>query len=218
MNKTPEVCQYISDQFFDVLRDLKTLELGPMGGHFTDKILEKTPEVVCVESDQSYCEQLERYLPKKQIVCGDFTEYLRTKNHFGAVVAFGVTYHLVDPIGFFENIVNNINPKYILVDTIHQPHKHQQADAPWPDSQDELLIEDEISNNLGMRQVKKEWKSSNLVSVPGMSVVDRILTNLNYRKIKEKRMSKEEWHGWQPGIFKDGFEIAVFKKEVDETI
>ena len=215
MNKTTEVCQYISDHFFDVLKGLKTLELGPLDGHFTNKILEKTSEVVCVELDQSHCEELKRYLPEEQIVCGDFTEYLRTKNHFRAVVAFGVTYHLIDPIGFFENIVNNISPKYILVDTLHLYHKEWQAEELWPDFQNELIIEDEIPNNLGMRQVKKEWKSCNLVAIPTMATVERILTNLNYQKIKEKRMIKEEWRGWQPGIFKDGFEIAVFEKEVE---
>ena len=197
-NKTKEVCQYISDEFFDILKDLKTLELGPMDGWFTEKLFEKTKNITCVELEKRACDILNSKFPTLTIIEDDFNEYLRIKNQFEAVVALGVTYHLHDPIGFFENLVNNIGPEYILVDAIHQDV--------------ELTIDHEQPNISGMRQLKRDQKSSNLVLVFSMSLIERILNNLGYQKIREKGLTPNEWKMWSPNIFKDGFRVAVFER------
>lgn len=86
----------------------RVLELGPLEGGHTAMLDQAGAEVLAIESNsQAFlkCLVVKELLDlrRSRFVRGDFTEYLRGRDHtFDLLLASGVLYHMVDPVGLLE--------------------------------------------------------------------------------------------------------------------
>ena len=192
-------CKKISDITFPILKDLKVLELGPMGGtHFTTNLLGYTSDVTVVEFDLFAVNYLKRKFPTVKIINKDFNECLPYVGEFDAVVIYGVLYHSHAPLKIMEDIANFVKPKFILLENV--------VGLEFKDSVD---IWKETPNLHGKRFSDK--KTCNLVINLGQSYYDFALGNLGYEKIDEFDVAKDEYLMSTPGELKKPAYYSTWK-------
>jgi SAM-dependent methyltransferase len=162
----------ISRNTFPILRDLKTLELGPQNGSmFTQYLLEYTNNVTAIELNQVVADNLASNYPCVNIIVDDFNECLRTIGEFEAVIVYGVLYHSHVPLKILEDIANFVKPKYILLENLMGSN-----------SGDTIYIDYEEPNINGMRFTKLK-KRCNIVLSLGQNIFNRAMTNLGYTQV-----------------------------------
>lgn len=124
MEQHPNWNQYskvLSEKCLDcILPEHRVLEVGAHTGAFTKLILDKNPVLVELsEPDPEAAAVLatkfaNRVIVKQQSIFDLIPHY--QPESFDVVVAFGVLYHWSSPFEFLEQVVNNIQPRYICLD------------------------------------------------------------------------------------------------------
>jgi hypothetical protein len=169
-----ERCRRISNRTFPVIKDLKTLELGPQdGSHFTQHLIKYTDDVTVIELDELAANKLKLNYPIVNVIKDDFNECLRSVGRFDAVILYGVLYHSHVTLKILEDIANFINPTYVLLENIGGSASYYASNN--------VAVTPEESNLLGMRSTK--IKSCNLVLCFGQEVFDTAMTNLGYVQV-----------------------------------
>jgi SAM-dependent methyltransferase len=183
-------CRSIGDRNFPVLRDLKTLELGPQDGTwFTKHLLNYTQDVAVIELNELAADELKRLYPVVNVIKDDFNECLRSVGEFDAVVVYGVLYHSHVPLKILEDIANYVKPKYILLENILGAK-----------SSNTVTVEIEEPNVVGMRFSK--MKSCNIVLSLGQDIYNTALINLDYIQVDEFDVNKQDDLMGTPGELK----------------
>jgi SAM-dependent methyltransferase len=156
------------DSCFDICRDKKVLELGPLHGGHTKLIAKQNPKYLeVIEPDPQNIVELQKISEIDKIVCGDAVMELMAPKHFDVVVCFGLLYHLHSPLHLLEMIVNNCGPKYLMLDCV------------FTDSHISVLPE--YVNQLGARQIPKNWKSCNVNIVLPFWTYQQCLEQMGYK-------------------------------------
>jgi hypothetical protein len=89
---------------------LKVLELGPLEGGHTYMMTQRGAEVVAIEANVRAwlrCLIVKQAVPISgaTFLLGDFNKYFKTnRRRFDFILASGVLYHMVDPIGLLERL------------------------------------------------------------------------------------------------------------------
>ena len=166
-------CLGISNRTFPILKDLKTLELGPQDGTwFTQHLLNYTQDVTVIELNDWMADKLKEIYPMVNVIKDDFNECLRSVGEFDAVIVYGVLYHSHVPLKILEDIANFVKPKYILLENILGAK-----------SSNTVTAEIEEANKAGMRFNK--MKSCNIVLSFGQDVYTTAMTSLGYIQIDD---------------------------------
>jgi SAM-dependent methyltransferase len=168
---------YIANNYLLCAKDQSVLEIGPATGWFTHALQEVgVKDLTLVESFDPFFAELEHKFSKEpnlSLVKDDVFQFLMQKSTFDVVVALGVIYHFSDPIGFLERIVNQCNPKYIVLD-----------------SPDGVLAVVEEPGKPGDRQVSNGYISSNLTITVPVNVQKQAMYNLGYTLVKDEDLSR----------------------------
>jgi hypothetical protein len=183
-NSAEIICKTIVEQLTEFITG-KILEIGPLDGRFTEQFLQYTNNISVVEYDSGLCNVLrEKFLGNITIYEEDAHLFLsRTNTHYDTVVLFGFLYHSHAPLAIVEDMVNNISPKYILLET-------------W-DMNCPVAIKEELINITGWRWAHK--KHCGLSITINDFYYEKALDILGYRLIKKFRSE-------------DLIECASFKK------
>ena len=170
---TPEWIQYIEEthSYFDLCANKTVLEIAPNMGTHT-QIIESNgaKNITLVEFNDYAISFLNRTQRKHTIVKDDIFNYLQTKREFDVVVCCGLLYHLHSPLYLLELIANMVDPEYLYIETYTAP---------------DLIFNDELDNNYGMRQIKQGYKSVGLSLLLTEEVLLRSIKNLGYTLIQE---------------------------------
>ena len=197
-NQVNIVCNFVAEKTFSLLKDLKTLELGPLDGWFTEQLLKYTSDVTVIELGKGVCELLsEKFNDQVKIIDDDFHYAITNVGVFDAVVMFGVLYHSVSPFKLIEDTVNFCKPKYILLD------------CGGSDPNQPLLWGVEHSKQKGSRQYRN--RSSGIVIDPGISSIKTAMSNLEYQLTEQIDLTETELSQIPNWDFKQGFKVLVFK-------
>ena len=153
--------------FLDVCTDKNVLEIGPLHGYHTS-IIEKTnpKSVTLVEPNSDVIEELKNNFPNYNVIKEDIFDFVETPQLFDVVVCFGVLYHFHSPIHLLEKIVNNFNPKIILIESL------------FLNDDNIARISDEDDNKKGSRIFN--GKSAKIHIVYNTNVIIRAMINLGY--------------------------------------
>lgn len=186
-----QYAKVLSEKCLDcILPEHRVLEVGAHTGAFTKLILDKNPSFVeLVEPDPTASAILSgkfgnRVSLKEDSIFNLLPHY--TSGSFDVVVAFGVLYHWSSPFDFLEQIVNNIQPKYICLDN--------------PDN-DSIIAKHEDLNIPGNLYTKKRAVGISLHLPP--ELVTQAMANLGYRQLLKRQMgyfqvpSKEQSWIWK---------------------
>ena len=115
-----KLLDFVSDNYFDCITNNSILEIGPGGGCYTSKILEKNPKfLTCVDAYEPFVKGLTDNFGHHEnftAIYQDITNYLTEPKYFDVVICFGVLYHLASPVDVYERIFNYCKPKYFIVD------------------------------------------------------------------------------------------------------
>jgi len=186
-----QYAKVVRDKCFDcILPEHRVLEIGAHTGAFSKLILEKTPAFVeLVEPDPCTVKQLSQ-LCNDQVVLRNKSIFdllpTYSKNDFDVVVAFGVLYHWSSPFEFLEQVVNNIQPRYICLDN--------------PDN-DQIVAKHEDLNISGNLFTDKRAVGISLHLPPAL--ITQAMENLGYKQILKRQMgyfqvpSKEQSWIWK---------------------
>ena len=152
----------------------KLLEIGPNQGRLTC-VLKLKADVEVVEYDKLMCELLRNYFGDSiKIYQEDVHEFLLIPrlNYYETVVIFGFLYHSHAPLDVLERVVNNLDPKHIILET---------WDLGVP-----VLLKPEIENITGNRFVYK--KNCGLVITINADYYCLAMKNLGYTLVKKFRI------------------------------
>lgn len=194
-----ERCRVISHKTFPVLKDLKTLELGPQDGTwFTKHLLNYTSNITVIELNKVMARFLAAKFPTVNVVIDDFNECLRSIGEFDAVVAYGVLYHSHMPLKILEDIANFVKPKYILLENLLGAN-----------SGDMIIGSIEEPNICGMRFTK--MKSCNIVLSFGQNYFDTAMTSLGYTQVDKFDVAQHHESMSSPGRIKKSAYYTIWK-------
>ena len=172
-----EYLSFLETDCFAVCKDQTVLEIGPLSGYHSKRIVENNPknfEVIETYEDLA-THELAEINGIDNIIVDDALLVLSMPRPYDVVVCFGVLYHLHSPIHLLELIVNHCRPKYILLDSTGE------FDADMPEGSP---FYDENVNELGSRQVRSNFKFSGLkIMCPG-SVIQLAMDRLGYKLVK----------------------------------
>lgn len=170
---TPEWIQYNEEihPYFDLCANKTVLEIAPFAGTHT-KIIEShgAKNITLVDFNDYAISILNKTHHKHTIIKDDIFNYLQTKREFDVVVCCGLLYHLHSPLYLLELIANMIDPEYLYIETYTAP---------------DLQVNEELDNDLGMRQIKQGYKSVGLSLLLTEEVLLRSIKNLGYTLIQE---------------------------------
>jgi SAM-dependent methyltransferase len=113
----PRIC-WASEQFGG-LSGMRILELGPLeGGHSYQMEQLGASAIIAIEANtRAYLKTLvvkEIYgLKALRVLCGDFREFLSTDEHFDAVFASGVLYHMTDPFDLLRQMASRADRLFL---------------------------------------------------------------------------------------------------------
>lgn len=117
------------DQYYEVIRpyyqvcaEKSVLEIGPFTGQITDLYCNIASSIELVEPNAIALSALQQAFPAATIVWSDIFSYLKKPKEFDVVVCQGVLYHLHSPIQLLEQLINEVKPKYMLLDTASNDH------------------------------------------------------------------------------------------------
>ena len=132
-----------SRDIFSICENKTVLEIGPFSGWHTALITSYNPKHLTVvepniESQKVLCDQF----PHASVIVDDIYYFLEKYFNADVVVCCGVLYHLHSPIYLLEQIVNKVNPKYIILETFDEI---QDSEAKLIDSISCTLIKEELN-------------------------------------------------------------------------
>lgn len=108
--------------YFQVCADSSVLEIGPFNGIVTNLYYDIADTIDLVEPNSQALPILQNSFPNATLVWDDIFTYLKAPQTFDVVVCLGVLYHLHSPIQLLEQLVNDVQPSYILLDTSSSEH------------------------------------------------------------------------------------------------
>jgi SAM-dependent methyltransferase len=174
-----DILEFISNRCFTVLKDKTVLELGPQNGtYFTPFIEQVATSVTCIEFNPIQCgyfKNLYANNPKVKLLQDDFHDAVNYVGYHDAVVLFGVLYHSPAPLKIIEDIVNNIAPKIILLES-------------WNNKEPTILMTEEINVD-GNRQSRK--KTCGFALTHSAEIYISALKSLGYQLIEKFELNDE---------------------------
>jgi hypothetical protein len=161
---------YIYD-VFPCVKEKTVLEIGPFYGNITDLYHYFSPAAITlVEPNQHAAEFLNNdQYNNATVVCDDINFYLRSPRPHDIVVCFGVLYHMHSPLHLLELIVNNVNPKLLLLETTGVDIQ--------PNSASMILEENNIPGN---RYTNSDWKYCGYAMAVAKDVIIKAMMTLGY--------------------------------------
>lgn len=181
--------------YFSLCKGQSVLEIGPHEGIHTKLIAQQQPKYLELiepyERTATYC----RSLPGVDNLISDDVFFVLKDNHpMDVVVCCGVLYHLHSPLYLLELIVNNCNPKHIVLDCVEDQQNIQ------------FLIEED--NIIGNRQLIGDWRSAGFNLVAPFEIIEQAMKNMGYSLIKKYKFGLEmEFKN------KSNFWVAVWEQQ-----
>jgi len=181
-----------AEKYFDVVRseffncissESNVLEIGPFDGWFSELILQKNPNTLClVEPNKISANNLKKKFHDNSRVSifensiFDCIDQFTLKQ-FDVIIIFGLMYHLASPFDLLEKVVNKLSPKYICIDNPSG-------------TTEQISLTPEIVNEPGNRfdQNKTVGFSINLPE----KVLVQAMNNLNYKCVHHRYMAEFE--------------------------
>ena len=190
-----EYLDFVQKEYFAECKDQTVLEIGPNDAAHTRLILNESPTNLTVIEPNVSCNDILKECNVDQIINDDANLYLtKNKKEYDVVVCCGVLYHLHSPLYLLELIVNQCNPKKIILDcTIDQKNIS-------------FLVEED--NLPGNRFTVNQWKSSRFNLIAPFDIITKSMYNMGYRLIKKDMIKNTEWKS------KDSVWIALWEKIV----
>ena len=173
--KPEEWINYLKDSYpyFDLCANKNVLELAPFCGTHTQLIESHgAKSITMVELNEIGITQLQFHYPKHTIVNDDVFNYLQTKRKFDVVVCCGLLYHLHSPLYLLELIANMVDPEFLYIETYTSP---------------ELCFREESDNDMGMRHLIPNHKSTKLSLLLPEDILLLAIKNLGYKLITETK-------------------------------
>jgi SAM-dependent methyltransferase len=167
---------------FKVTKDATVLEVGPGPGWHTDMILSYQPkELICVEPDLDREVHLSDWFTTAKLVNADIFDYLNgDKKPADVVVACGVIYHFHNPFQFLELIVNKVNPKHLILESVIDEHSYN--------------IATERVNDQAQRIIKGNYKTVNYCFVVGTKYIIQAMKDLGYLLVVKHNFDEKHNH------------------------
>ena len=183
--------QLISGNFEDVT-DKSVLEIGPFDGYHTDLMnVFGVKNITLIEPNSNACEYLKNNFDqsKHTVINDDIFNYLETDRtgQFDVVVCCGVLYHLHSPIYLLEQIVNKVNPKHLIIETLDSK---ERSDCPYNNLT--YNFQPEIMNVPGNRYILNNNKSVQLNLSASMNLFEYCMGEMGYKIIKKTKMFELE--------------------------
>lgn len=188
-----EYLDFVQQDYFSYCKDQSVLEIGPNNGDHTQLIVKEFPKSLDVIEADSTCKQHLEKFNINNIIIDDAQHYLlENKKEYDVVVCCGVLYHLHNPLTMLEIIVNQCDPKYVILDCV----RDQKSLA--------FLVEED--NNSGMRFLRPKWKSAGFNLVAPFDIVNKSMYNMQYNLIKENTIFNSQWKS------KDDIWMGIWKR------
>ena len=168
-----EWISYLKDSYpyFDLCSNKHVLELAPFRGSHTQLIESHgAKSITMVELNEIGLDGLQFHYSNHTIVNDDVFNYLQTKREFDVVVCCGLLYHLHSPLYLLELIANMVDPEFLYIETYTSP---------------EPCFREEPDNDLGMRQLSSNYKSTKLSLIFPEDILLLAIKNLGYELINE---------------------------------
>ena len=169
--------------YFQICAGKSVLEIGPFNGHITPLYVDIADKIEMVEPNPVTLEYLQQTFPQATLVWDDIFAYLKTPKEFDVVVCLGVLYHLHSPIQLLEQLVNDVKPKYMLLDTSAIDHK---IEGPHGDYYHLGLGFEDVNKpgNFYTKPGKPDQRTAKLnLTAFGPNVVTLAMSNLGYRPL-----------------------------------
>ena len=188
-----EYLDFVQKEYFAECKDQQVLEIGPNGAFHTRLIVAESPTNLTIIEPNVSCNDNLKECNVDQIINDDANLYLtKNKKEYDVVVCCGVLYHLHSPLYLLELIVNQCNPKKIILDcTIDQKNISF------------LVEEDNLSGN---RFTVNQWKSARFNLVAPLDIITKSMYNMGYKLIKKDITENTEWKS------KDNVWIALWER------
>jgi hypothetical protein len=159
---------YISEKYFWICKDHSVLEIGPNSGLHSKFIGEADPKYFeVIEGNEAEYNTLVNIPGIDKITINDALLELQQQKLFDVCICLGVLYHLHSPLHLLELLVNNCQPKYIMLDNISL-------------ASTDIYLQPEKINMPGNAQTVKNWKSCQLSFVLPFPVYNESLYNMGY--------------------------------------
>lgn len=176
-----EYLQLMATEYFYVCKNQSVIEIGPNTGLHTQLIVAHTPlQLKCIEPDVTCSTYLKKISADIDVVVDDAVQLLTTPHLADVVSCCGVLYHLHSPLHLLELIVNNCNPKHIVLDCV----------VDYSD----LRFQIEEDNKPGSRQIKN-WKSAGFNLVAPYDIINIAMKNMGYTLLKYNHINCSEYYG-----------------------
>lgn len=177
---------------FKITKDATVLEVGPGPGWHTDMLLSYKPkELTCVEPNLESSAyntlhdlltistgiivdketHLTEFFTILKLVNADIFDYLKNPiESVDVVVACGVLYHFHSPFHFLEVVVNNANPKHLILESLNE--------------EETLNLSIENVNEQAQRIVKNNYKHVKMCFVAGTKYIIQAMDDLGYTLVE----------------------------------
>ena len=167
---------------FKITKDATVLEVGPGSGWHTDMILNYNPkELVCVEPDLIREHHLTDHFNETTFVDADIFDYLKDPiEPVDVVVACGVLYHFHSPFHFLEVVVNNANPKHLILESVIE--------------EESINLNIENVNEQAQRIVKNNYKHVKMCFVAGSKHIIQAMADLGYTLVEHCNYNEAHKH------------------------
>ena len=176
---------------FENVTDKNVLEIGPFDGYHTDLMNVFGVKTVTLVPNSDACQYLKNNFDQSNhtVINDDIFNYLATDRtgQFDFVVCCGVLYHLHSPIYLLEQIVNKVNPKHLLLETVDSK---ERSDCPYNNLTYDF--QPEIMNVPGNRYILNNNKSVQLNLSASMNLFEYCMGEMGYKIIKKTKMFEME--------------------------
>lgn len=182
---------HLISENFKIATDKNVLEIGPFDGYHTDLMnVYGVKTVTLVEPNKDACEYLKSNFDQSKhfVINDDIFNYLTNDRtgQFDVVVCCGVLYHLHSPIHLLEQIVNKVNPKHLLLETVDSK---ERSDDDY--SSLTYNFQKEVLNTPGNRYALNN-KAVQLNLSASMNLFEHCMGELGYKIIKKTKMFEIE--------------------------
>lgn len=172
MDEKTRIVNVIANRHFSYLKNKSVLELGPLDGLFSAKILEQTNQkVTLIEYDKEAVLFItKKFQSRVNVISGDIHNEIPHCGLHDAVVIYGVLYHSPHPFLILEDIVNYTNPEFILLEV-------------WDLGTNMMTYHPEIVNQPGYRFSK--LKTCGIALDIPMTVWAQVMANFGYNNVDQ---------------------------------
>lgn len=162
---------FMSEKYFSGCKGKKVLEIGPHCGIHTKLIVENSPTYLeLIEPYEGTAEICKKLPGVSKVIQDDVFFVLKNVHPMDVVVCCGVLYHLHSPLYLLELIVNNCQPKQIILDCALD----QKLVG--------FLVEEE--NIIGNRQIMPNWRGAGFNLVVPFEIIKLSMENMGYILVK----------------------------------